>query len=604
MSSNSPVIYKIKELNPDMIMPTTELMNDPEKGGSKTIVIGKPGCFTAGTQIMMYNGDFKNVEDVKVGEQIMGDDSTVRNVIELCHNEDEMFEIIPVKGEKYTVNKQHKLVLMSTGYNNTYKKNDIIEITVEEFLKKSITYQKRMKIFRTGVNFEHKNVLIDPYLLGLWLSDGTSSTTEFTTADTEIKEYLEQYCIDNNQILSNKSVNTKIQYRISSHEKTKGKNVLLNNLKTYNLINNKHIPKDYKNNSREIRLQILAGMLDTDGSYSKKDNCYDFILKNETLFDDFIFIARSLGFSAYKKKTQKSCIVNGEKVYGTYYRCTVSGKVNEIPCKIFRKQAKARKINKNNLVSGFKVRSVGYGEYYGFTLDGNHRFLLSTFDVVRNTGKSTLIASLLYAKKHIFPVAIAFSGSEDSNGFYRKLLPSSFVYNDYDEEAIKNFVRRQKIAKQHLENPWAVILIDDCTDDPRVFNTPLQQGMYKRGRHWKMWYILSLQYSMDVKPVIRTNVDNVFILREPILKNRKSLWENYASIIPDFTLFCQILDQITDDYTALYIHNQTRSNDWRDCVFWYKAPLTPEGWKFGSPEYHDFHNQRYNQDYIDPFDRV
>ena len=220
------------------------------------------------------------------------------------------------------------------------------------------------------------------------------------------------------------------------------------------------------------------------------------------------------------------------------------------------------------------------------------------------TGKSTLIASLLYSKKHIFPAAVAFSGTEDSNGFFRKIMPSTFVFNEYNPEKIENFIKRQKIAKRHLQNPWAVIIIDDCTDDPRVLATPLQQGMYKRGRHWKMLYILSLQYCMDVKPVIRTNVDGVFILREPSLKNRRSLWENFASIIPDFNLFCQIMDACTDDYTALYIHNQTRTNNWQDCVFYYKAPLTPEGFKLGAPEYWRFHDDRYNENYQDPFDVV
>ena len=220
------------------------------------------------------------------------------------------------------------------------------------------------------------------------------------------------------------------------------------------------------------------------------------------------------------------------------------------------------------------------------------------------TGKSTLIASILYAKKHIFPIGMVFSGTEDSNGFFKKILPSTFIYNEYNPEKIENFIKRQKIARRHIENPWGMIIIDDCTDDPKILATPLQQGMFKRGRHWKSLYILSLQYSMDVKPVIRTNVDGVFILREPILKNRKSLWENYASIIPDFNLFCTILDAVTDDYTALYIHNQTRSNNWLECVFWYKAPLTPEGFKFGAPEYWQFHKDRFNEDYVDSFDKI
>ena len=167
------------------------------------------------------------------------------------------------------------------------------------------------------------------------------------------------------------------------------------------------------------------------------------------------------------------------------------------------------------------------------------------------TGKSTLIKALLYSKKHIIPVAMAMSGSEDSNHAYSEIIPSTFIFNEYNEEKLSDFVRRQKIATQHLDNPWAAIILDDCTDDPKIFNKPLQQAMYKKGRHWKMLYILSLQYAMDVKPVIRTNVDGIFILREPLLKNREALYKNYASIIPDFTTFCELMDQLTDDYCAL-----------------------------------------------------
>ena len=165
---------------------------------------------------------------------------------------------------------------------------------------------------------------------------------------------------------------------------------------------------------------------------------------------------------------------------------------------------------------------------------------------------------------------------------------------------MKEFIKRQKIARRHLENPWCVCLIDDCTDDPTVFTKPLQHGMYKRGRHWKMLYILSLQYCMDVKPVIRTNVDGVFILREPLVVNRKKIWENYASIIPDFHTFCAFMDELTDDHTALYIHNATTSNRLEDCVFFYKADEISDDWKFGCDEYWEFAEERYNPEYVEP----
>ena len=206
------------------------------------------------------------------------------------------------------------------------------------------------------------------------------------------------------------------------------------------------------------------------------------------------------------------------------------------------------------------------------------------------TGKTTLITDLLYHKKHIFPTAMVFSGTEDSNGHYSKLFPPSFVYNKLDLDSIENFIQRQKASKQHIHNPWSVLLLDDCTDDPRVFTNPIIQGLFKNGRHWKMLFILSLQYCLDVKPVIRTNVDGCFILRETNLKNRKSLWENYAGVIPDFSQFCDIMDQITDDYTALYINNTGQSNKLEDCVFYYK-PRVLEPFKFGCHEFWDYHYQ-------------
>ena len=187
------------------------------------------------------------------------------------------------------------------------------------------------------------------------------------------------------------------------------------------------------------------------------------------------------------------------------------------------------------------------------------------------SGKTTIIKNIIYYKKHIFGVGIVMSGTEATTGTYKKIFPSTFVYNDYSAEKVEDFIKRQKLAKDYVKNPWAIILLDDCTDDPKIFNTETQLDMYKHGRHYKMLYILSLQHAMDIKPAIRSNVDGVFIMRDPLLKNRKTLWENYASIVPDFSLFCQLMNDITDEYTALYIHNSGQSNVWQECVFWYKA---------------------------------
>jgi hypothetical protein len=457
---------------------------------------------------MMFDGKIKKVEEVKVGDLLMGDDSTYRTVLSTCSGTDHMYEILQRNGDNYTVNSPHILSLKCND-------GEILDIPVNEFIHKSDSFREQYYGYKVGVDFPSKKVAEDPYLLGSFLFH-------------------------------------------------KGEKV----------------SDDYKMNDRKVRLEVLAGILDYNAVFDNVENRYDLSDKNKKVMDDVIYIARSLGFSVESSKEEK------------YH---ISGNVEEIPSR--NQNFKQARSNKNHLSTKISVRYVGEGEYYGFQLDGNHRFLLGDFTVTHNT---TLIASLLYAKKHIFPVAMAMSGTEDSNHFYRSVMPSTFVFNNYDEPQIENFIRRQKIAKEHLENPWAIMILDDCTDDPALFRKPLQNGLYKRGRHWKMWYILSLQYGMDVRPVIRTNVDGVFILREPNLRNRRVMYENYAAIIPDFKLFCDILDQITNDYTALYIHNATKTNDWRDCVFWYKAKPVPKDFKFGSDSYWDFHYSRYNPDYVDP----
>ena len=106
-----------------MIAPSTKNAANPLQGGSKTVIIGKPGCFSKGTPVLMYDGSVKRVEDVSIGDVVMGDDSTPRNVLELCSGFEEMFNVIPSKGNIYTVNGNHKLVLKNRNtrkYNNRY----------------------------------------------------------------------------------------------------------------------------------------------------------------------------------------------------------------------------------------------------------------------------------------------------------------------------------------------------------------------------------------------------------------------------------------------------------------------------------------------------
>jgi GTPase SAR1 family protein len=218
------------------------------------------------------------------------------------------------------------------------------------------------------------------------------------------------------------------------------------------------------------------------------------------------------------------------------------------------------------------------------------------------SGKSTIIKSIIYSKKHILAVGQVFSGTEDSNGFFGEFFPESFIYNGLDTSdltPLENFKKRQKIARKYIEPiggyPWALNVIDDCTYDTTFLKKAIYKEFCKNGRHFAMLHILSLQYCLDIKPEIRVNINGVFILRESRLDIRKKLYENYGGCIPTFEMFCQIMDALTTDYTALYINNMSTSNKIEDTVFYYKANpnAIPKDWKFGCKEFWQFHNERH-----------
>lgn len=207
------------------------------------------------------------------------------------------------------------------------------------------------------------------------------------------------------------------------------------------------------------------------------------------------------------------------------------------------------------------------------------------------SGKSVLIKYILHCKKHIIPAAVIVSGSEESNHFYSKIFPELFIFEQYKKEIIENIYKRQKLAIEHFDHPWLVLVMDDCMDDVRIFNDPVMIGLFKNSRHWNLLSIFANQYVLDFKPCIRSNIDGVFIFREPNNTNREKIYKNFASIIPTYDLFCILMNELTTDYTCIYINNQTNSNNWVECVFWMKAEIVDD-FKFGAEDYVQFAETR------------
>ena len=203
----------------------------------------------------------------------------------------------------------------------------------------------------------------------------------------------------------------------------------------------------------------------------------------------------------------------------------------------------------------------------------------------RRTGKSTLVRDLLFQHQDM-PLGTVISGTEESNSFYGKIIPPLFIHGEYNPVILANFVKRQKMVIARIQkeaqagiksrlDPRSFMILDDCMYDDSWTHDKNIRYLFLNGRHLKVFFLITMQYPLGIQPALRTNVDFVFILREPYAANRKRIFENYASAFPSFEFFCQIMDQCTENYECLVICNNVASNKLEDQVFWYKASDHP-----------------------------
>lgn len=316
-------------------------------GGILEVPCGRGKCMGRDTPIMLYDGNIKMVQDIKVGDVIMGDDSTPRQVLTLARGKEQMYKVVPDEGDSYIVNESHILSLKYRyDVNERETKGTILDISVLDFLKLPKSYRKKNKLvgYRVPILFPKKEVNIDPYLLGYWLGNGVGATLK----ESDILKYLTEDCLKK-----------------------------------------KYIPHEYKCNDRNTQLKLLAGFIDSHGFHTTPYQIWWGDVENERVFDDIIFIARSLGFSAYKSK----CPMMED------YIATIQGKgTEEIPVKR-RYMNFNRYLQKHDILNTpIKLEKLGIDDYYGFEIDGNRRFVLGDCTVTHNTVMALKIIALLQKK--------------------------------------------------------------------------------------------------------------------------------------------------------------------------------------------------------------
>ena len=382
------------------VVPTPwKAINDITDGGLGVgelgCIVAASGCHAKDTSLLMADGTSKLVQDVQVGDTLLGPDSMPRTVLRLIRGRDTMYKITPIKGKPFIVNGDHVLSLRHS------RRNTIVNLTVREYLQTSSNFKNVYKLYRTGqIDFNRSvsKLTIDPYVLGVLLGDGClkSKNLSVTTADVEVKDAITAFASSNGCSITThtKSNNSASAYTMANRKGAV--NPIAQNLRNLQLFDtgsgNKFIPDAYKYGSVRTRKHILAGLLDSDGSLT--NNCVDYISKSITLASDVVFVARSLGLAAYIAPCVKRATNAQNHIGSEYFRVSISGHTNIIPTRLKRKVAVSRLQCKNVLHTGFSIEKLEVDDFYGFTVTGDQLYVMGDFTVTHNSGKSWVLCAI------------------------------------------------------------------------------------------------------------------------------------------------------------------------------------------------------------------
>lgn len=417
-------------------------------------------CFDPRTEIRMYDGSIESISCIDDGDIVMGPDSKPRVVTGTTTGTEEMFLVESKDGSiSFRCNRSHILSLkLSSGINigsKTYEKDDVVNISIEDYLTLPDWKTNVMNLYRSGqIEYEEKN-LYSPYMYGLWLGDGSKTEPKITNGDIEIKKAIENFCISEDIELKTKEYSGKTKTYwdfkltgkpIGFQGKEGSTSSFANFLKSNHMYDFKRILPDYLVTSAYSRLQLLAGLIDSDGYLAKDGKYYEIIVKDDCLAEGIVELCRSLGLATSNKEKMSNI---GEKVYGPYNRINIFGDISKIPCKVGRKKTEFTTTKKDVLRKGFAVKSLGENEYCGFSVDKDHLFLLADYTVVHNSMFLEVFTYLLTGKSRADTEVELIHDDEDV------MFVEGLFVNEHDGEDYKRVKRgRDSKNKGLLEVDW------------------------------------------------------------------------------------------------------------------------------------------------------
>lgn len=303
------------------------------------------GCVDPNTPIPLWNGTVKRAYEIKENDYLIGDDGTPRKVTSVINGSADMYKITQDNGMSYIVNGEHVLTLkILNNYKITWIKS--INAWYMFWFDKSERKIRSRTISCIPNNIESKNQAYKNML------DFRELVYEDDVFEIKVVDYV-------NLSLSEKYILR--GYKCSAINWPQEKTKLHPYDYGFQLKNTEYILESYFINSIENRLQLLAGIID-----SNNGPIFD---KNVTYISQLKYLTISLGLM-FKELENQICI------YG-----------KEIPVK-FVSIDELFELPDNHLTSIISVECLGYGKYVGWTITGNRRFLLNDFTVTHNTGKT------------------------------------------------------------------------------------------------------------------------------------------------------------------------------------------------------------------------
>lgn len=403
-----------------------EIKRAEEMGNRGVMLYGsrRLGKALRNDQILYYTDKTeKPIGEAKVGDEIFGSDGKPTKILGVYpQGETELYRVKFQDGRESVCCEEHLWTVYDyqAGIYKTLPLKEIIRggYSYKRYRsndKKESTLYKYYIPITKAVEFDKSENTIDPYYLGLWLGDGTSANTSITTIDNEIKEWLSIFAKNNN--LTYKEIRKEGTEAVTIKLVTKrgATNPLLEELKKYNLINNKHIPKEYLKTSVEDRMELLRGLMDTDGTISKDGGGINITLASEILSKDILELCRSLGI-ACNYKYKKGTYLKKDGQLNDKHSVTIFTNKD-----IFKLSRKLERIDKNPVASRLSkmervaiidIEKIENAESTCIRVDNESKeFLTNDYIVTHN---STLMSSYCYWKALTKPNASATitSGSE------------------------------------------------------------------------------------------------------------------------------------------------------------------------------------------------